>query len=474
LFLKIFLWFWLAMVLVSGTLILSVVTTQSQFTAMRTAESDRTLTPLVAARAADVLDDHGMGSLSDFLASLDSTLHAQAYLFDDEAKEILSQPAPPEAEALAQSALQTDDTKIVIIDGTKFVARRTIGPTGSRYVLVMSTRVESAWDALRAPLRTQVERAVVVFLIAGLVCFWLARHITAPIRHIRAATHRLAAGHLGARVGGDAANRGDELADLSREFDHMAEQIEALISSQRRLIADISHELRSPLARLTVALGLTRLRANPESVSGLDRIELEAGRLDGLIGSLLRLARLESGSENIGHESFDLGALVREVVADADFEAQSLQRHVRILRADHCTASGNRQLLASAIENVIRNAISYTPEGTAVHVTVENGAGGDSGYALVRVRDHGTGVPESSLGDIFLPFYRVGDSRDRSSGGSGLGLSITDRAIRLHGGNVKAVNCPDGGLAVELRLPLDITPAARIDRDLTSDGRVTR
>ena len=150
------------MVLVSGTLILSVVTTQSQFTAMRTAESDRTLTPLVAARAADVLDDHGMGSLSDFLASLDSTLHAQAYLFDDEAKEILSQPAPPEAEALAQSALQTDDTKIVIIDGTKFVARRTIGPTGSRYVLVMSTRVESAWDALRAPLRTQVERAVVV------------------------------------------------------------------------------------------------------------------------------------------------------------------------------------------------------------------------------------------------------------------------------------------------------------------------
>ncbi|MGD0427284.1 MAG: ATP-binding protein [Candidatus Acidiferrales bacterium] len=474
LFLKIFLWFWLAMVLVSGTLILSVVTTQSQFTASRTAQSDRTITPLVAARAADVLDDHGMGALSDFLASLDTTLHAQAYLFDDEGKEILSQPAPPEAEALAQTALQTDETKIVITHGTKFVARRTIGSTGSRYVLVMSTAVESAADALRAPLETQFIRAAIVFLIAGLVCFWLARHITAPIRHIRAATHRLAAGHLGARVGGSAANRGDELADLSREFDHMAEQIEALISSQRRLIADISHELRSPLARLTVALGLTRLRANPESVSGLDRIELEAGRLDGLIGSLLRLARLESGSENIGHESIDLGALVRDVVADAEFEAQSLQRRVRLVHVDACSTSGNRQLLTSAIENVVRNAVGYTPEGTAVNVTVENGSGENTGYALIRVRDHGEGVPENSLGDIFLPFYRVGDSRDRSSGGSGLGLSITDRAVRLHGGSVTAENCPDGGLVVELRLPLEGTLPDRKERDLASDVRVNR
>jgi signal transduction histidine kinase len=476
LFLKIFLWFWLAMVLVSGALILSVVTTQSQFTARRAAQSDRTITPLVAARAADVLDDHGMGALSDFLASLDTTLHAQAYLFDDEGKEILSQPAPPLAEALAQTALQTDDTKIVITRGTKFVARRTIGPTGSRYVLVMSTAVESAADALRAPLETQLIRAVIVFLIAGLVCFWLARHITAPIRHIRTATHRLAAGNLAARVGGSAANRGDELADLSREFDHMAEQIEALISSQRRLIADISHELRSPLARLTVALGLTRLRANPESISGLDRIELEAGRLDGLIGSLLHLARLESGSENIDHESFDLGTLVRDIVADADFEAQSQQRHVRLLRADSCSTSGNRQLLASAIENVVRNAVGYTPEGTAVHVTVENGSGQNAGYAVIRVRDHGQGVPQNSLGDIFLPFYRVGDSRDRSSGGSGLGLSITDRAIRLHRGSVAAENCPDGGLVVELRLPLDSNGnlANGKERDQASDGRVNR
>jgi two-component system sensor histidine kinase CpxA len=139
-----------------------------------------------------------------------------------------------------------------------------------------------------------------------------------------------------------------------------------------------------------------------------------------------------------------------------------------------CTTCGNRQLLASAIENVIRNAVGYTPEGTAVHVTVENGSGENAGYAVVRVRDHGEGVPENSLVDIFLPFYRVGDSRDRSSGGSGLGLSITDRAVRLHGGTVTAENCPDGGLAVELRLPLDGSIPERNERDLTSGSQAGR
>src|SRR5271163_2754875 len=377
------------MVLVSATLIASVVTTQSQFNAMRAEEFDRTVMPLMAARAADILDDHGMGALSDFLSSLQTSLGWQAYLFDDEGKEILSQPTTAGVDAMAQVALATNEIKIQTSHGTLFAATRTIGATGTHYVLVIGTRVESVADVLRAPIQVQIVRAAAVFFIAGFVCFWLARYITAPIVHLRAATHRIATGDLSARVGAAAGNRADELAELSQDFDHMAEQIESLISSQRRLIADISHELRSPLARLTVALGLTRLRANPESISGLDRIELEAGRLDGLIGSLLRLARLESGSENIGHESFDLGALVRDVVADADFEAQSLQRHVRLLRADSCSTSGNRQLLASAIENVIRNAVGYTPEGTAVQVTVEDGAGQNAGYAIIRVRDHG-------------------------------------------------------------------------------------
>jgi signal transduction histidine kinase len=453
LFLKIFLSFWLAMVLVSATLIASVIATQSQFKAMRAEEFDRTVMPLVAARAADILDDHGMGALADFLNSLENTLHWQAYLFDDEGKEILSQPSPPEVDAIAQSALQTNETGFVTSHGTRFAATRTTGSTGTHYVLVIGTHIESVAEVLNAPIETQFIRAAAVFFIAGVVCFWLTRYITAPILHLRAATHRLATGHLSTRVGEAAGNRHDELAELSRDFDHMAEQIESLISSQRRLLADISHELRSPLARLTVALGLARLHANPESASALDRIEVEAERLNTLIGSLLRLARIEGGSESVEGELVALDQVVLDVAADADFEAQGRSRRVRVTEVDGCTVLGNRQLLRGAVENVIRNAVNYTDEGTEVQITLKKSHSHGNGFAVISVRDHGRGVPEESLRDIFLPFYRVGDARDRFSGGSGLGLSITERAVRLHGGKVKAENCPDGGLLVELSLP---------------------
>jgi len=441
------------MVLVSGTLIASVIATQSQFKAMRAEEFDRTVIPLMASRAADILDDHGMGALADFLVTLQNTLGWQAYLYDDEGKEILSQPTRPEIDAMAQVALGTNETKIQTSHGTRFAATRTTGSTGTHYVLVIGTRVESVADVLRAPIQVQIVRAAAVLFIAGFVCFWLTRYITSPIVHLRAATHRLATGDLSARVGAAARNRADELAELSQDFDHMAEQIESLISSQRRLIADISHELRSPLARLTVALGLTRLHANPECASGLDRIELEAERLNSLIGNLLRLARLEGGSETLEGDPVPLNRVVQDVAADADFEAQARNRHVRVTHADDCTILGNRQLLRSAIENVIRNAVSYTAEGTEVQIALKRSASNGTGTALISVRDHGSGVPEESLRDIFLPFYRVGDARDRLSGGSGLGLSITERAVRLHGGTVKAQNCKDGGLLVEMQLP---------------------
>jgi signal transduction histidine kinase len=453
LFLKIFLSFWLAMVLVSATLIFSVVTTQSQFKASRAEEFDRTVMPLMAARAADILDDHGMGALADFLSSLQTTLHWQAYLFDDEGKEILSQSTEAEVDAMAMYALQSVGTQIQTSHGTRFAATRTTGSTGTHYVLVIGTNVESVADVLRAPIEVQIVRATAVLLIAGIVCFWLARYITSPVLHLRRATHRLATGNLSARVGAAAGNRSDELAELSRDFDHMAEKMESLISSQRRLLADISHELRSPLARLTVALGLARLHTNPEATEDLDRIEMESGRLNSLIGNLLRLARLESGSELLEGEPVSLDQVVTEVASDADFEAKSRKRHVRVTQSDACTISGNRQLLRSAIENVIRNAVNYTAEGTEVQVALLRESMNGHTIALIRVRDHGRGVPEELLNDIFLPFYRVGDARDRSSGGSGLGLSITDRAIRLHGGSVNAANCLDGGLLIELRLP---------------------
>jgi two-component system, OmpR family, sensor histidine kinase CpxA len=458
LYLKIFLWFWLAMILVSSTLILSVVTTHSEFTANRTEQFDKILTSLVAARAADLLEDHGMGALADYLSSLQQTLNWQAYLFDDEGKEILSQPTPPEAETIAQSALQTNDAKYLISGSRKFVAKRTTGSTGTRYVFVSESQIPSVTSVLQAPLDVQITRGIIVVLVAGFVCFWLARSITKPVRELSVATHQLADGSLDARVGESVTGKQDEVAQLGRDFNHMAEQIESLMASQRRLITDISHELRSPLARLSVALGIARRSVDRDPRAALDRIELESERLNELIGSLLHLSRLEAGTEMMDSEPFALDQLVREIALDADFEARSRNRGVNVVAAEHCVATGKRDLLRSAVENVIRNALRYTAEGTSVEVSLACERNSFAGQAVIRVRDHGKGVPQESLVNIFTPFYRVGDSRERSSGGSGLGLSIADRAIRLHGGSVRAENCPDGGLLVEARLPLTQLP----------------
>jgi two-component system sensor histidine kinase CpxA len=204
-----------------------------------------------------------------------------------------------------------------------------------------------------------------------------------------------------------------------------------------------------------VALGLVRKQADATLNSSLDRIEREAGRLNELIGNLLTLARWEGGTELANCDAVELDTLVREVAADADFEAQSRNRAVRVVTLQPCSITGARDLLRSAIENVMRNAVKYTRTDSEVEVTLEHIGSPGHEIAVIRVRDHGDGVPEDALENIFRPFYRVADSRERSSGGAGLGLSIAAKAVSLHGGHVKAENSPAGGLMVELRFPLN-------------------
>jgi two-component system sensor histidine kinase CpxA len=235
----------------------------------------------------------------------------------------------------------------------------------------------------------------------------------------------------------------------------MAEQIESLISAQRRLTGDISHELRSPLSRLSVALGISRRHASPESIYAFDRMEREVERLNELIGNLLKLARFESGADLIKPSPVILDLLIREVAQDANFEARNRNRLVKVARVDPCSVEGSEELLRSAIENVTRNAVNYTGEGTEVELSLELVRESSEQCAVIRVRDHGKGVPQEALEHIFQPFYRIDDARDRSAGGVGLGLAITERAVRLHGGRVKAENSSSGGLVVELHLPLN-------------------
>ncbi len=287
-------------------------------------------------------------------------------------------------------------------------------------------------------------------LVGGLICYLLAWRITAPVRRLRQVVQQLAAGDLTVRTGIGLARQGDEIADLGRDFDRMAERIETLLLSQKQLVRDISHELRSPLARLQVALGLTRRAVPPEAERLLDRIEQEGERLNALIGELLTLSLLENGTAMADREPVELQELLAEVVEDALFEAAESGRQVR-LAATPALVEGNRELLRRAVENVVRNALRYTAEGTAVMLSCQRDGQGD---ALLTVQDQGPGVPEQMLAAIFQPFYRVAEARDRQSGGTGIGLAITARTLALHGGTVTARNRPEGGLEVAMRLPL--------------------
>ena len=296
-------------------------------------------------------------------------------------------------------------------------------------------------------------RLAVLTLVIGLFCFWLARYLSAPVASLRSATRKLAAGDLSARVGSPVADRRDETGDLARDFDAMAGQLEHLVGSQRRLLRDVSHELRSPLARLGVALELARQRAGDGASESLDRIEKESQRLESLISRLLSLERLQAGAERPEGQSVQLDALVERVVADARFEADADGGGVRSVNAAAPRVKGSPDLLHSAVENVVRNGIAHTAPGSAVEVWLgeERFHGGQ--VAVIRVRDHGPGVPPGELERLFDPFHRVDNSRDRRTGGVGLGLAITERVVRAHGGEVEARNHPDGGLEVTIRIP---------------------
>ena len=282
-------------------------------------------------------------------------------------------------------------------------------------------------------------------LIFALVSWLLARMLTRQVGPLRLAAQRMAEGDLSGRV--ELRGR-DEISALGADFNLMAERLNDLLQSQRQLVRDISHELRSPLARLRVALALAE--RSQDRTKALRRIEREADELEGLISELLSLARLESGQAGLERKSLRLDELVAGVVTDAEFEAQAEDKGVAF-EPQKVSLVGDPVLLRSAVENVVRNGLRHTPTGSRVRVSVVK----KSDSCEIRVRDAGPGVPESQLEAIFNPFTRTEEARERSRGGFGLGLAIVRRAMLAHGGGSSARNHPDGGLEVILWLPLN-------------------
>ncbi|WP_165250449.1 sensor histidine kinase [Paludisphaera soli] len=281
----------------------------------------------------------------------------------------------------------------------------------------------------------------ILLLILALI-YALAVHLVRPLRRLQRALDEFGRGGLATRIG---SNRRDEIGDLARSFDVMADRIASLMAAERRLIQDVSHELRSPLTRLGLAV---RLGRSGDREAAMGRIKKEVDRLSALVDELLRLNSAEEDPHARHRDEFRLGELLADLADDCAVEAEA--KGCRIdMRADApAVATGDRELIRRAVENVLRNAVRHAPEGSAVEVALR----ADADAATIAVRDRGPGVPEGSLEDIFKPFFRIEDDRSRASGGVGLGLAIARRAVALHGGSILAADA-DPGLLVTIRLP---------------------
>ena len=322
-----------------------------------------------------------------------------------------------------------------------------VAPDGTAYTVLLVPRRPSIFGALSLP-GISARIFGIALVVSAFASWWLAQHLSAPIRRMQEGARALAGERLDVRVSAGLDGRKDEVAVLAREFDAMADRLRANRSALTRLLGDISHELRSPLARMRLALGLAR-QPSADNARQLDRMEREIERLDVLISQVLKLARLNGTDIPFEREPFDVDEMIDEVVRDAAFEGTPKGCKVQTVGAAHSVVSGNRELLRSAIENVLRNAVRYSPQGAPVEVAVERGAAG----LTISVRDRGPGVPAGELERIFEPFYRVAESRDRDSGGEGIGLAITSQVMKAHGGTARADNRAGGGFEVQLNLP---------------------
>lgn len=457
LFIRIFLWFWAATVVLDAVFIGTVYLTEPEPQPPHWRSLTRSYLNLYAVDTVTAFESGGCAAMDRLLAEEDPFpgLSPQRLVTDANGKGLCGAESD---DALAEIARHSASMGRPLIrrGKTLLTATQVEGPSGKSYVLLYE------WPRLRpprfaVPAKTWALRALALLLTAGIVCYGLARHFASPVRRLRGVARRFAAGDLSARVGKDPlVKRRDELAELAKEFDDMAQQIESLVTrqeqlldSQRRLLGDISHELRSPLTRLALASGLLQRKVSDDAKPLLSRIDRESERLNILIGQLLTLARLDVIPVPDILEPVDLNAILQDLVNDAAFEASGRNVKIELATAGECVLEGSADLLRSAFENVLRNAIRYTAEGTSVSVELAC----NSGRPSLTVSDHGPGVPEKDLPHLFEPFYRVAEARDRQSGGVGLGLAIAERTVRLHGGSVAAMNRPKGGLSVCVSFP---------------------
>jgi signal transduction histidine kinase len=418
-----------------GTLVLSLVAFigVSIYVSMRNVEHSSFIprfNALLMDEAIEALQKGGQPALSAHMQRLTGRLSGNYYLTDSAGNDLATGEDRSRLLAIARTSTGTP---------RRFENRRVVvypSPDGRYRFLVV---FDNPFD-----LSQYLPYYLLILAAVALLCWILATNLASPLRGLARVVDRFGAGDLSVRVN---STRKDEIGEVGRAFDRMAERIGTLLTAERRLLQDISHELRSPLARLSFAAELARTADDRDAA--IARMNKEIARLTDLVGGLIQVTRAEGDPAANSSESLRLDQLLSEVIEDCQVEADA--RGCRIAFAGSCELSmhGDREVLRRAIENVIRNAIRYTPAGTSVDVQLD--ATADA--ARIAMRDYGPGVPPEALPKIFQPFFRVDDSRYTATGGVGLGLAIASRAIGLHHGKLWAENTTPG-LRVWIELPL--------------------
>jgi two-component system OmpR family sensor kinase len=451
---RIFLTFWLALALI----LVGTVTVAVNAAAQHRAESPWVQRGQLYAAAARAFEAGGPAALKNWLEGLGpSEPFSRTFVVEPSGKEMLGRPLPQFLRGPGDGSGS---------NGTGASAEP-ISPVGGALVLVSASG--DTYHVVVGPLRQSprlfgeleqpgvpTQTLLLALVVSAAVCFLLARYLVAPIDRLRHATRRMAGGDLDVRVSQSMRGRQDDLGLLATDLDTMAERVRNLLETKQQLLRDVSHELRSPLARLQLALSLARRQDSPAAERHLARIACEADRLEQLIARTLKLARLERPTGSLEHEQIDLGDLLKNIADDVAIEADAQGCIVSVQAEPSLNVSGDPELLRSSFENIIRNAVRYSPPGTQVGITARRTKSLTHREECVEVivYDQGPGVPAKDLALIFEPFYRVDVARDRAGGGEGLGLAIAARAVALHKGVIEARNLEGGGLAVSVTLPI--------------------
>jgi signal transduction histidine kinase len=451
LFVKIFSWFWVTALVIIGTIF--VGRRVMDLRPINSSSMYASVASMVAAEAARAYESGGPVGFARFANNLVGNHKSQVFLLDEFNKDVLSRAVSRDTLLLASQAGKDQLVTKYIPLYERLAAYKFVSSSGRPYTLVVYEH-SLGLNLTGALLSAGIPFLLGLLFVVTVLCFWLAYHIAAPIHRIQSAARRVAQGDLSARVPHAVSLRRDELAALAIDFDSMVERIEALIRTQRNLLTSVSHELRSPLARLNVSLALMRKHTTQEALDICERMERDIARIDGLIEQLLTLSRLEAGLSLGEKEQVNFTLLVQEVVADGNFEAQSLGKSVSLESSSNVVLETADSLaLRSACENIVRNAIHFTRPGTEVGVALGIDNAASDRCVFLTVSDQGPGVPNDALQNIFSPFFRI-NGLGRRKEGNGLGLAIALEAIRLHHGSISASNLNPEGLEISVRLPM--------------------